>query len=311
MRNILIGYDGSARGDDALALGRKLAEASPGANVAVVTVYQALPPIGPEGEPRSREQRLHVAADETLQRAGNAWPELGERSFRVIAASSPSAGLQPLAAGGDFDVIVVGASHRRGLGRIWPGSATEQTLHGSPRAVAIAPPGYAETSDPQPLRRIGLAYDGSEEGRHALDLVGDLAVGAAAEVVAISVVDTVAPPLVDAYGFGSFVEDMRELADLHLAGARDRLAGRGVKQIVTERPEGGPVTELVKASRQLDLLVLGSRDHGPALRLLLGAVSSRVVRDAACPVLIWPRSARTETAAAAQPADLQAAQPGA
>lgn len=298
MRKILIGYDGSSHGDDALALGRMFAAAAgDDADVAVVTVHKALPPKSSHGELSLQEERLRHEAEQTLSRARSAWPQLAESCFRTVRASSPSAGLQRLAADGGFDVIVVGDSHRRGLGRVWPGSATEQTLQGSPRAVAIAPPGYA--ADASALRRIGIGYDGSAEGRHALDLVADLAAGAGATVLVISVVDTVMPPLMDAYGVGSLVDELRERAVRLLEDARDVLGERGVGEVETARPEGGPVTELVAASANVDLLVLGSRNHGPAMRLLLGAVSARVVRDAACPVLIHPRSARAETDVAA------------
>jgi nucleotide-binding universal stress UspA family protein len=41
----------------------------------------------------------------------------------------------------------------------------------------------------------------------------------------------------------------------------------------------------------VDLLVLGSRGFGPVMRLLIGSVSSRVIREAPCPVLVVPRPA--------------------
>ena len=39
-----------------------------------------------------------------------------------------------------------------------------------------------------------------------------------------------------------------------------------------------------------DLLVLGSRGYGPRRAVLLGGVSGRVVRRAACPVIVVPRA---------------------
>lgn len=295
MRKILIGYDGSTRGDDALALGRVLAEAVSEPQVAVATVFKALPPVDPAGTPGLQEQRQRGDAEETLGRARTRWPDLSTACFRVVPAASPSAGLQPLAAGGDFDVIVVGSSHRHGLGRIFPGSATEQTLAGSPRAVAIAPPGYAELPAPS-LRRIGVGYDGTPEALRALEKAADLAVATDATLVAIDVVDTASPPITAAYGYGSFNDELRELGDRHLEHARDIARRLGAVRFEAQRPEGWPPDELVAAGRDLDLLVLGSRDHGPALRLLLGAVSSRVVRETTCPVLVIPRSARSEQA---------------
>jgi nucleotide-binding universal stress UspA family protein len=50
-----------------------------------------------------------------------------------------------------------------------------------------------------------------------------------------------------------------------------------------------PAEALVAASRQLDLLVMGSRAYGPAHAVLLGGVSRRVVAAAACPVVVLPR----------------------
>jgi nucleotide-binding universal stress UspA family protein len=37
--------------------------------------------------------------------------------------------------------------------------------------------------------------------------------------------------------------------------------------------------------------VLGSRGFGPVMRLLIGSVSSRVIRKASCPVMVVPRPA--------------------
>jgi nucleotide-binding universal stress UspA family protein len=40
------------------------------------------------------------------------------------------------------------------------------------------------------------------------------------------------------------------------------------------------------------LLVCGSRGHGPLTGVILGSVSSGVLRKARCPVLVVPRGAR-------------------
>jgi nucleotide-binding universal stress UspA family protein len=55
--------------------------------------------------------------------------------------------------------------------------------------------------------------------------------------------------------------------------------------------EGRPDIELAARSSDLDLLVVGSRGYGPLKRLLLGSTSSKLVRSAACPVIVLPRAA--------------------
>jgi nucleotide-binding universal stress UspA family protein len=51
---------------------------------------------------------------------------------------------------------------------------------------------------------------------------------------------------------------------------------------------GDPAEELVKASRDADLLVVGSRGSGGFARLLMGSVSSKVTHHAACPTVVVP-----------------------
>jgi nucleotide-binding universal stress UspA family protein len=53
---------------------------------------------------------------------------------------------------------------------------------------------------------------------------------------------------------------------------------------------GDPAEELVKASRDADMLVVGSRGSGGFARLLMGSVSSQVTHHATCPVVIIPGS---------------------
>ena len=58
----------------------------------------------------------------------------------------------------------------------------------------------------------------------------------------------------------------------------------------TELIEGDVVDELAALDEhEIDLLVCGSRDYGPVRRVLLGGVLRRLIRRAACPLVVVPR----------------------
>jgi nucleotide-binding universal stress UspA family protein len=51
---------------------------------------------------------------------------------------------------------------------------------------------------------------------------------------------------------------------------------------------GEPAVQLIAASLDADLVVVGSRGGGPVSQHLMGSVSSKVAHHAACPVVVIP-----------------------
>ena len=210
-------------------------------------------------------------------------PVVAER--RVAGAPSPSAGLDGLAREIGADLIVVGSTHRGPISRVTIGSTGERLLHGAPCSVAVAPRGYA---DGKAIATIGVAFDGGAEARRALVAARELAVKLGAGLHLISVVEPIGFAADrDRAGDRALYNDIKAAAGRALEGAVEGLPD-GV-EATSELVDGKAVEVLVERSRNLDLLVCGSRGYGLVRQVLLGGVSAHLVNEAECPVLVCPR----------------------
>ena len=77
---------------------------------------------------------------------------------------------------------------------------------------------------------------------------------------------------------------VREEADKALA----QLDGPHPESVTVNAVHGFPVEELINASKEADMVVLGSRGVGGFTRLMLGSTAGQVVQHAHCPVVIVP-----------------------
>jgi nucleotide-binding universal stress UspA family protein len=88
--------------------------------------------------------------------------------------------------------------------------------------------------------------------------------------------------------------DAAALGKLHQAA--DEMTQRAAGRLSDARPpsatvralSGFVVNELVDASKEADLVVLGTRSSSGLARLLVGSVSTEVVQHSQCPVVIVP-----------------------
>lgn len=62
--------------------------------------------------------------------------------------------------------------------------------------------------------------------------------------------------------------------------------GETTPQVTVNVVTGDPAEELIKASRDADMVVVGSRGSGGFTSLLMGSVSSKVTHHAAFPVVV-------------------------
>jgi nucleotide-binding universal stress UspA family protein len=281
---IVVGVDGRQGGRDALRLAAQLAEAGGGELVAVrVFPYQHRPALA--GSPAVEEEResTQVALDRDLADMG-----MSTARTHVVGDMSPARALHRMAERERADVLVVGSSHRGAVGRVLGGDVALGSLHGSPCPVAVAPRGIADRDAP-PLSRIGVGFDGTPESRQALDAAVALAKSARARLELLCAAAAPMPLFAEAaYTDGVIV-------DYHLEA--EELISRTLAQLdvdaIGKAVVGSPVETLVELTHRVDLLVVGSRGWGPIRRILLGSTAARLIREAACPVLVLPRGAAT------------------
>ncbi|MFF6805460.1 universal stress protein [Streptomyces sp. NPDC012616] len=90
---------------------------------------------------------------------------------------------------------------------------------------------------------------------------------------------------------------VRDAAERSVAEMAERHPGLTV---ATDVREGGPVETLVTAAAEAELLVLGSRGHGPVVGFLLGSVGQQVIAEAARPVVLVRAGDRASAEAGGQ-----------
>lgn len=145
--------------------------------------------------------------------------------------------------------------------------------------------------------RLMLAYDGSACADAARDLVAQLPLPPGSAITLVTALER-GPQLYGAPELAVVPHDADEaegllLADLqemlHTAAAPLQAADRHVDTRVIR---GRPASAIVEEARALrpDLMVVGSRGHGPLATAVIGSVSTEVVDHSPCPVLVARRS---------------------
>ena len=294
-RTIVVGYDGTDHGDDALALGRQLAGMLAG-RLVVACAYPD-DPLGESAAAHEVTEGLRGDAQAKLERA-RAWLDGGAEpaggvELRAVAGGSPSQVLHELAEELGADAIVVGATHHGRALRLLAGSTPDAVLNHAPCPVAVAPDGYRDAlHGTGGVRQVAVAYDGSPEARHALEVAVGYARAAGARLRLVTAVNSAAagiypPPPLDV---ASYEELGRIARDEARAALDEVIAGLGPDVRADSAVlDGDVVTVLAEDAKTDDLLFTGSRAKGPFRRVLLGSVSTHLLRDAACPVVVVPR----------------------
>jgi nucleotide-binding universal stress UspA family protein len=142
---------------------------------------------------------------------------------------------------------------------------------------------------------IIVGVDGSGHSQRALEWAMN---EAAVRRLPLSVL-TVHPAVVGYFGGAVTTPQDLELTEQTRTAVKaeaDRvlaaLDGPHPESVTVKAVHGLPVKELVEASKEADMVVLGSRGVGGFTRMLLGSTAGQVVQHAHCPVTIIPPADR-------------------
>jgi nucleotide-binding universal stress UspA family protein len=145
------------------------------------------------------------------------------------------------------------------------------------------------------VSRIIVGIDGSPHSQRALEWAVH---EAAVRKVPLSVI-TVYKTVIGYWGGAVVFPEDPALADKARAAAQEAtdkalaLAGEFRPANVTvEAVCGIPAEELIRASKDADMIVVGSRGTGGFSRLLLGSVGTQLTHHAHCPVVVIPAEDR-------------------
>jgi nucleotide-binding universal stress UspA family protein len=284
---VAVGVDDNPEARDALLLATTIAGAA-AAEVMLVTVYPELPRpllgrIGrSEAEAEGLLRRLAASMVPEARTVVEADWSVPHALARVVSREHP-------------DLLVLGSSRHAPPGRVRIGMHARQLLGDAKCSLAVAPRGLSSEGQNR-LAVIGVGYDGSPEGGQAIRRAGSLARAAHARLRVRALIDDRLPYVgwtpVRPYVQGMWDEVIAPEVDALRRGAEQEAAATGAEFTVEAGP-GAPVDELIALSGGVDLLVIGSRRWGPAVRVLLGSTGEELMHNAACSVMVVPRPAES------------------
>jgi nucleotide-binding universal stress UspA family protein len=141
---------------------------------------------------------------------------------------------------------------------------------------------------------VVVGTDGSGHADRAVEWAADVATAEHRALVVVHAIHTASgwllPPMVDVGGLNDAIAQEAEAMVEHTKQRLEqRHPGLAVTSVLTH---DDPRDVLIELSRHAHLMVVGSRGHGPARRLVLGSVSSALVRHTHCPLVVIPASPR-------------------
>ncbi len=284
-RSVVIAVDAEERTLDALALGRLLAHA-----LGVPAVLTAIFPYTPLEDTSSPEMVVLLEEGRAALGELGAAEGLAGAEVRVIPGNFSARELQRISEQPGTGLVVVGSTTRGPIGRLLLGGVGERLLAGAACPVAFAPRGYGERS-PERLRSVAVGFDGSAESHRALDAAIAIARASHARIRVLTAFERVAFGGVSTSGLSG--ESANDVMRSELRTRHDAALAQAAESVPAEgRFRDGHAGEVLEEdSRDVDLLVAGSRGYGPLGAVLAGSATAILAKRSTCPLLVLPRGA--------------------
>ena len=203
-----------------------------------------------------------------------------------VARGSAAHTITDMARERDAHAIVVGTGRHGALGRLVYGERAVQIARLSERPVVVVPPSAAGGPAAEAIVAVDFSPVSRRAARFALDMLAD---GGRLTLVHVkSAVD------LSEEGAGWWEEAYeRRAADLFRRLVASLRPERGIT-IATQLLHGAPAPALLAYAREFeaDLFVCGGRRHSFVERVLLGSVSTEIIRHADCTVVVMPDRGR-------------------
>jgi nucleotide-binding universal stress UspA family protein len=196
------------------------------------------------------------------------------------------------------DLLVIGRHGRSGFERMLLGSVTERVMRTAPCPVMVVPPRAPDT-DPRQLPlakpRILCPVDFSDGSLGALEYAISLAEEADGHLTLLHAIE-MPPELREHMSVtGEFdVDAIRACAEARCLQRLRELVPPSVRTYCTVETvvrEGAAYRQILQVAeeRKTDLIVMGVQGRGTLDLMVFGSNTERVIRAAACPVLIVRR----------------------
>jgi nucleotide-binding universal stress UspA family protein len=187
-------------------------------------------------------------------------------------------------------LVVMGSRGLGSVGRILIGSVSEGVVHHSNHPVLVVRGGVQGW----PPHRVVIGADFSEDARAAGDVVAIIGRHYGAQGILVRALPEIAPrsqlPQDHREDYGGLIENLLDSEEQALEERAGELSGQLGQRLKVEVALGEAATTILKIAgdEESTLVAVGSRGLGAVGRARLGSVSTKVLRAARGPVLVYP-----------------------